>query len=135
MFSAISFGVFCRLAPFDEGDHPVDEALARLLRDPDDDAIGEHDGATGHRGTVTSGFPDHRRGFTRDGGFVHGGNALYDIAVAGGDGLAGFDHHVVAQLQQGGSGDLFLGGRAAGGAQSMRRRAMVDVFVLRSVSA
>ena len=30
---AISFGVFWRLAPFDEGDHPVEEGLAALGRD------------------------------------------------------------------------------------------------------
>ena len=30
MFSAISFGVFCRARALDERDHPVDEGLARL---------------------------------------------------------------------------------------------------------
>jgi len=32
MFSAISFGVFCRLAALDQGDHPVDERLAGAWR-------------------------------------------------------------------------------------------------------
>ena len=30
MLRAISFGVFCRLGPLDQGDHPVEERLARL---------------------------------------------------------------------------------------------------------
>ena len=43
-----------RLLPvgaLDQGDHPVDEALARLLGDLDDDPVGEHLGAAGDRAT------------------------------------------------------------------------------------
>jgi hypothetical protein len=40
MLSAISFGVFWRDA-LDECDHPVEERLARLRRDADDDLVRE----------------------------------------------------------------------------------------------
>ena len=39
MLSAISFGVFWRFAAFDEGDHPVEERLARPGGDPHDDLV------------------------------------------------------------------------------------------------
>ena len=46
-----------RLLPagaLDESDHLVDEALARLGRDLDDDPVGEHLGATGDRAAVAA---------------------------------------------------------------------------------
>ncbi len=52
-----------RLLPvgaLDEGDHPVDEALAGLLGDLDDDAVGQHGGAAGDRRAVAAGLADHR---------------------------------------------------------------------------
>ena len=49
MFSAISLGVFCRDRALDQGDHPVDEGLAGLGGDLDDDPVGEHLGAAGDR--------------------------------------------------------------------------------------
>ena len=91
----------------DQGDHPVDEALTGLLRDPHDDAVGEHRGAAGHRGAVAAGLPDHRRGFTGDRRLVHRRNAFQDIAVARDD-LPGLDDDDVA-LRQRGRGDLLLG--------------------------
>ena len=38
----------------DEGDHPVDEGLARIGRDADDDPVGEHPGAAGDGRTVAA---------------------------------------------------------------------------------
>ena len=60
MPSAISFG---RLAPrgaLDERDHAVEEALAGLLGDLDDDAVGEHARAAGDRAAVAAGLADDR---------------------------------------------------------------------------
>ncbi|GAA3467397.1 hypothetical protein GCM10018965_019500 [Nonomuraea roseola] len=95
-----------RLLPvgaLDEGDHPIDEALARLLGDPDGDLVGEHLGAAGHRGTVTAGLADHRSGLAGDGRLVHAGDALDHVAVTGDD-LPGLDDDDVA-LPQLGRGD------------------------------
>jgi hypothetical protein len=49
-----------------EGDHPVDEALAGLGGDLDDDAVGEHLGAAGHRAPVAAGLTDDRGRLTGD---------------------------------------------------------------------
>ena len=101
-----------RLLPvgaLDEGDHPVDEALARLLGDLHDDAVGQHGGAAGDRRAVAAGLADDRCGLAGDGRLVHRGNAFDDVAVAGDD-LAGLDDDDVALLQQR-RGDLLLGGR------------------------
>ena len=38
----------------DEGDHPVEERLARLGRDPHDDLVGQHPGAAGDRRAVAA---------------------------------------------------------------------------------
>ena len=54
-------GGFLPVRTFDESDHPVDEAFAGLLGDPDDDSIGENLGSAGDRGPVPAGLPDHRR--------------------------------------------------------------------------
>ena len=52
-----------RLAPLgalDQRDHAVQEGLARLLGDLDDDAVGEDAGAAGDRAAVAAGLADHR---------------------------------------------------------------------------
>ena len=101
-----------RLLPvgaLDQRDHPVDEALARLLGDLDDDAVRQHAGAAGDRRAVAAGLADHRRGLAGDGRLVHRGNAFHDVAVAGDD-LAGLDDDDVALLQQR-RGDFLLGAR------------------------
>jgi hypothetical protein len=81
MVSAISFGVFWRLAPFDQTDHPVNEGVAPLCRDVHHDAVRQHLGATGHRRAVASRLTDDGRRFTGDGRFVDRRDALDDVAV------------------------------------------------------
>ena len=44
----------------DERDHPVEEALARLLGDLDDDPVGEDPGPAGDRASIAAGLADHR---------------------------------------------------------------------------
>ena len=61
MVSAISFGVFCRSAPSTKRDHPVEEALARLLGDADLDPVGNDARARGHRRAVAARLADDRR--------------------------------------------------------------------------
>ena len=63
--SAISFGVFCRDGAFDQRDHPVEERLARVGGDPDDEPVREHLGAAGDRRAVAARLADHRRRFAR----------------------------------------------------------------------
>ena len=96
MFRAISFGVFCRWAPFDERDHAVEERLARVRRDAHHDPVRQHAGAAGHGGAVAARLADHGRRLAGDRRLVDRGDALDDLAV-GGDHLAGrHDDHVVA---------------------------------------
>ena len=92
-----------RLAPLGalhQSDHAVEEAAARLLRDLDDDAVGEHARTAGHGAAVTAGLPDHRRRLAGDGGLVHRRDALDHRAVSR-DQLAGLDHDHVAAPQLG----------------------------------
>ena len=58
--SAISFGRLAPLGALHQSDHAVEEAAARLLRDLDDDAVGEHARAAGHGAAVAAGLADHR---------------------------------------------------------------------------
>ena len=99
MFSAISFGRLLPGGALDQGDHPVDEGLARPAGDPHDDPVRQHRGAAGDRRAVAAGLADHRRGLAGDGRLVDAGDALDDVAVAG-DHLAGDDDHRVAGLQR-----------------------------------
>ena len=95
---AISFGVLRRVGALDERDHPVQEGLARLLGDLDDDAVRQHAGAAGHGAAVAAGLADHRGGLAGDRRLVDRGDALDHGAVAGDD-LAGLDHDDVAAAQ------------------------------------
>ena len=108
----------------DQGDHPVDEALARPGGDLDDDPVREHLGAAGDRAAVAAGLADDRGGLAGDGRLVDAGDALDDVAVAG-DHLAGDDHDPVARAASCGGGHV-LGAvrrRAAGGRSSRSWRA------------
>ena len=66
MLSAISFGRLLTLGALDEGDHPVEERLARPGGDADDDLVGEHPGAAGDRRAVAAGLADDRRRLAGD---------------------------------------------------------------------
>ena len=129
MFSAISFGVFCRDGALDQGDHPVDEALAGLGGDLDDDPVGQHLGAAGDRAAVAAGLADHRGGLAGDRRLVDAGDTLDDVAVAGDD-LARPRRRPGRRACSAGAGDL---------PPRRRRRAAagrsVSVLARRSVAA
>ena len=128
MFSAISFGVFCRSAPStsaimrSRNVSPGFDVILILI------VIGQHLRAAGHGAAIAAGFADHRRALAGDHRFVHGGDALDHLAIAGNQ-VAGFADHDVAR-------------RAASTPEhfrSCRRQvaalAMESVLVLRRVSA
>ena len=58
MVSAISFGVFWRCAPSTMRDHAVQEAVALLHRDADDDAVAEDARAAGDGAAVAAALAD-----------------------------------------------------------------------------
>ena len=87
-----------RLAPLgalDQRDHPVQEGVAGLLRDLDQDVVGEHARAAGDRAAVAAGLADHGRRLAGDRRLVDRRDPLDHGAVAG-DHLAGLDAHDVA---------------------------------------
>ncbi len=106
---AISLGVFCLRSPLDQGDHPVEEALAGPGGDLHDDPVGEHPRSAGHARPVAAGLANHRGTLAGDRRLVDRGHPLDDLAVGRND-LAGLDDHAVAGLELG-RGDL---GRLAG---------------------
>ena len=103
--SAISFGVFWRLAPSTRPIIRSRNDSAGIDRDPNHDPVGEHLGAAGDRRAVAAALADHRRRLAGDRRLVHRGDALDDLAVAGDD-LAGLDHDHVALAQLGGGDQL-----------------------------
>ena len=70
--------------PLDQGDHAVEEGLARLGGDAHDDLVGQDPGAAGDRRAVAARLPDHRGRLAGDGRLVDRGDALDDLAVARG---------------------------------------------------
>ena len=133
MFSASSFGVFCRFAPSTSAIIRSMKVSPGLGGDLHDDPVGQHLGAAGDRGAVPAGLPDDRGGLAGDGRLVHRGDALDDVAVTGDD-LARLDDHEVAEGELG-AGHLFLADSAWPGCQPVSRRATVSRLVRRSVSA
>ncbi len=105
-------GGLLALGALDEGDHPVEEALARVRAHPHPDPVREHGRAAGDGGSVAAGFADDRRGLAGDDRFVDGGGALDHLAVAGDD-LARHDDDDVALAQ--GLGRHLLGDPAGRG--------------------
>ena len=83
MFSAISFGVFCRSRAFHQRDHAVEKRLAGIGGDLNLDLIGQNPRAAGDGAAVAARFADDRRAFAGDGRFVHGGDAFDHFAIAG----------------------------------------------------
>ena len=114
----------------DQRDHAIEERLARIGGDAHDDAVGQHLGAAGDRRAIAAALADDRRRLAGDGRLVDRGDALDDLAVAG-DELAGLDDHQVA-LAQRRRRDRLLACRRS---PSTRRRAVVSLRILRSVSA
>src|SRR5262245_49124865 len=92
---AISFGVFWRIAPSAQRDHPIEEALAGAGGDLHDDAVGEDAGAAGDARAIAAGLTDDRGALAGDGRLVDRGDPLDDLAI-GRDHLARLDHDVVA---------------------------------------
>ena len=90
--------------PFDQGDHPVEEAFADARGHLDDDPVGKDPRSAGHARPVASGLADHRRALARDRRLVDRGHPFDDLAVGRND-LPGLDHHAVARLELG-RGDL-----------------------------
>ena len=93
--SAISFGRLLAHGAFDQRDHPVEEAPARLGGDPHHDPVGEHLGAAGDRRAIAARLADDRGRFAGDGRLVHRRHALDHLAV-GRDQVAGLDEDEIA---------------------------------------
>jgi hypothetical protein len=90
----------------DEADHPVEEGLAGIGGDADQDPVGEDGRAPGDRAAVAARFPDDRRRLTGDGRLVDRGDALDHLAIAR-DHLSRLHHHDVP-LAEGRGRDLLL---------------------------
>ena len=69
------------LGPLDEGNHAVEERVARLGGDADFYFVGEHARAAGDARAVAARLADDRGALARDGALVDGGDALDDLAV------------------------------------------------------
>ena len=99
----------------DEADHPVEERLARVRGDRDDDPVGEHAGAAGDARAVAAGLADHGRRLAGDGRLVDARDALDDLAV-GRDHVAGLARRRGRRLRRSGAGVGHLVGRRRAGA-------------------
>jgi hypothetical protein len=111
MSSAISFGVFCRLA-LDHGDHAVEECLARVRGDLHDEPVRQHPGAAGDRAPVPAALADHRCALASDRGLVHRCYAI-DNHPVGRDEVPGLHQHEVSLAQGGGRRWFVAGGSIA----------------------
>ena len=98
MFSAISFGVFCRSAPSTSAIIRSRKVSPGFGGDADHDPVRQHPRAAGDGRAVAAGLADDRRRFAGDRRLVDPGDALDDLAVAGNQ-LAGLDQHHVALAQ------------------------------------
>src|SRR5665213_1089800 len=81
MFSAISFGVFCRSAPSTSAIMGPETSCLDGC-DAHGNRVGENASASSHCRTVASCFANHGRGFAGDSGLVDRGNAFNHIAIA-----------------------------------------------------
>ena len=83
---------------FDQSDHAVKEAVARVRGDADFQPVGYDRCAAGHGTEIAAGFPHYRSGLTRDGRLVYRSDALNNLSVAGDD-LARLHHDDIAFFQ------------------------------------
>ena len=81
--SAISFGVFCRLAPSTSAIIRSMKVSPGIGGDPDDEPVGEDPGAAGDGRAVAAGLADDRGGLAGDRRLVHRGDAFDHFAVGG----------------------------------------------------
>src|SRR5262249_19249978 len=95
------------LGSFHEPDHAIEERLARIRRDSYDDAIRKHLRSAGDGGAIASRLANDGGRFSGHGRFVHRGNPLDHLAVAGDD-LARFDNDDVASPKPRGGDRLLL---------------------------
>ena len=79
----------------DQGDHPIEEALAGLGRDLHDDPIGEHPGTSGHARAIAAGLANDRGTLAGDGTLIDRGDTGDDLAVRRND-LARLDQYQIA---------------------------------------
>ena len=77
-------GRLLALGALDHRDHPVEERLARVGRDADDEPVGQDARAAGDRAAVAAALADDGRALAGDGALVDRGDALDDLAVASG---------------------------------------------------
>ena len=95
------------LRTFDERDHPVEERLAGIRGDANQDAIRKHTGSTGDGAAIAARRADDRGGLPRNRRFVDACGTFDHVTVARNQ-LAGVDAHDVAAAQRGGADDLLF---------------------------
>ena len=89
---------FLALGPLHHGDHLVEERLARVCRDADDEPVRQHTGAAGYGASVAAAFPDHRGALPRDGALIDGCDADGHLPVSG-NGISGFHKNEIPLLE------------------------------------
>ncbi|MNH17901.1 hypothetical protein D3C79_775880 [compost metagenome] len=115
-------GRLLTLGAFDQGDHTVQGRLAGIAGDTDQQPVRNQPRVAGNGGPITTGFTNHRRGFTGDCRFVHGGNTFDHFAVTGNHFTGHYLDHIV--FAQAGGGDLLetARGRATPRTQALATR-------------
>ena len=109
MSSAISLGVFCRLAPSTSAimrSRKVSPGLA-VMRTIE--PVGKHARAAGDAAAVAAALADDRGAFAGDGAFIDRGDAFDHFAVAGNQ-VAGFDQHDIVLCAESATPTLRLTG-------------------------
>ena len=89
----------------DQGDHPIEKALAGLGRDLDDDPVGKHPRASRHARAIAAGLSNDRRALAGDRALIDRGHAVDNLAI-GRNHLAGLDRNEITGPQLGGRNEL-----------------------------
>ena len=113
MSSAISFGVFCRLAPSTSAimrSRNVSPGLAEIAHDQ---PVREQSRAAGDAAAVAAAFADHRCAFAGDGALVHRRHAFDHFAVSR-DQVAGLDQDDIVLAQRARPAPVWRVERSAG---------------------